>query len=263
MPAIDLTLPTESYAGLDASFGLDEFIVTAQIKDINHDIKASTFDGSGLGTGTKNKRVGMREGDFKGTGFMAGRPGKFTNVLNQRFGRNTPVNLWYTTEPGFATGTPIVIQPSRISGMAPKIGPEDVITVDVEAVAAGAMYMGHTLLSPETLLSGTTGTTAIHDNTAGGGASTYGGAALVCLYALDGGTTPTFQIVFEHSTAVGGTYTTFATLTAPVSTPGSWLIPIPSTTTINAFTRATWTVTGTPTTKQAMAAFARSYSRAA
>lgn len=261
MPVVDLNAVTQSFSGLDARFGLDEFVFSAQIEKIKHSWKADTFDGSGLGTDVKNSHVGMREGDLEMDGFASMASGEFSDILYQRFGRSAPVKAWYTPGEGLEEGDPIVFQPGRINDSSIDIATNEVVKTSVKVGAAGLMCKGVILLSPLGVLPGASGTGAIHNNTAGGGTSTYGGAAMLHLYALDGGTTPSLEVTIEHSTTGAGTWTEVTTFDA-VSEPGAWLVKIPSTTSINAYVRASYTVTGSPTAVQAMCEFGRFYNRA-
>lgn len=262
MPFVDFNTVTESFSGLDAYFGIDEFVFSAQIEKIKHSWKADTFDGSGLGTAVKNSHVGIREGDLELDGFTSMRAGAFSDVLYQRFGRTTPVKTWYTPGEGLDEGDPIVFQTGRIYDSSIDIATNEVVKTSVKIGAAGLMAKGNILLSPLAPLSGASGTGAVLDNTAGGGASAFGGAAMLHVYALDGGTDPALTVTVEHSTTGSGTWSPLGAFPA-VEGVGSWLLTFPSVVTVNSFVRASWAVTGTPTGLQAMADFGRIYRRAA
>jgi hypothetical protein len=75
------------------------------------------------------------------------------------------------------------------------------------------------------------------------------------VWALDGGTTPSVAIKIQHSPD-GTTWTDLITFTTK-SAPGSQRVTLPSTTTVNAYLQATWTLTGSPTGVQVLAGFAR------
>lgn len=262
MPVVDIGAVTESFSGLDAHFGIDEFIFSAQVEKIKHSWKADTFDGSGLGTSDKNSHVGIREGDLELDGFAAMRPGEFSDILYQRFGRSTASKFWYTPGEGLDAGDPIIFQLGRIYDSSIDIATDDVVKTSVKAGSAGLMAKGGILLSPAGLLPGASGTSAILDNTAGGGQSNFGAAAFLHVYAIDGGTTPALTVTLEHCDTSAGTYTEIGEFAAATA-PGAWHIKIPSVTPVKAFVRATWAVTGAPAALQAMCNFGRLYSRTA
>lgn len=265
MPTINLSARSESYAGFKTKWGADHYIFTPQGTDLDHSLKAEEIDGSGFGTRFKNNLPGMIDGTLKMSGLAAMKAGKVSWVFNQWLGRTSPVNVWYVTE-GLDALSPIAMQPSSLMEASVKAKMKDSVTFDASFSARGdSNPVGVILLTPKTsnVLTAATGASNVDDNTLFGGATTFGGAAQLHVYALDGGTTPTVAVKIQHSTdgttwadlAGGG----FATVSTTNLATWSQRVDISSATTTNAQVRAMWTTTGTPTAVQVLCGFARNY----
>jgi hypothetical protein len=252
--AIDLGQVTVAYPGYKAQWGIEQYLFGAQGNDISHSRKADKIDGSGFGTRVKNDLPGMQEASITIKGLAAMERGALNSVLNSWLGRKTPVNAWYALQ-GLTAGSPITMQPSSVMDASVSAKLKDALDFNLELGARGAYDDGTILLSPAALLTGSSGTGAVDDNTLFGGATTTGGAAQLHVWALDGGTTPSVTVKIQHSPD-GSTWTDLVTFTSK-STPGSQRITLPSTTTVNAQVQASWTTTGTPTGVQVLLGFAR------
>lgn len=250
---IDIAATTSASPGWKTHWGIDEHLFTAQGHDLDHGRKADKIDGSGFGTRVKNNLPGMQEGNLKVKGLYAGGKGKLNSIISARFGRTSPVNAWYALQ-GLNPLSPIVMQPSSINDYSISAKLKDSVEFDLELDARGAYDDGTILVSPKTLLT-TTGTGSDDDNTLYGGASSVGGAAQLHVWAVEGGTTPSITMKIQHS--VDGTTWTDLLTFAAATAPGSQRVVLPSTTTVNAHVKASYTVSGTPTAIQVLLGFAR------
>lgn len=251
--AIDLNATTYAAPGWKTQWGIDEHVFSAQGNDLDHGRKADKVEGSGFGTRVKNNLPGMQEGNAKLKGLAQGGKGKLNSVVNERFGRTSPVLFWYATQ-SLNVGAPLLMQPSSITDFSVSAKLKDSVEFDMELDARGASDDGFILVSPKTLLTAT-GMGSVDDNTLFGGATATGGVAQMHVLAVDGGTAPTLAMKIQHSTD-GTTWTDLITFTS-VTAKGSQRIVLPSTTTVNAQLRANWTITGTPTGVQVLVGFAR------
>jgi hypothetical protein len=147
------------------------------------------------------------------------------------------------------------MQPSSIIDASITAKLKDAVDFSLELDARGAFNDGVILLSPQNLLTTSSGTGSLDDNTLYGGATTTGCAAQLHVWAIDGGTTPSVTVNIQHSPD-GTTWTNLLTFTA-ASALGSQRITLPSTTTVNAKVQATWTVSGAPTDVQVLCGFSR------
>jgi len=185
--------------------------------------------------------------------------------------RSSSVFGWIAKR-GLNAGYHIEMFPGSFGKDGSKFDEKSVGTENVEFGTRGAFHMGRILLSPKgTLLSGASGLGPVDANTAFGGATTFGGAAYLFVWDIQGSASPTFTAKVQHCTTSGGTYTdivtgasTFATcsgtLTAPVG-PWAQQLYFPSSATINEFVQVSWSTTGTVTGVQAMIGFGRSFDR--
>lgn len=252
--ALDLNATTVAYPGFRAHWGIEQYLFTAQGNDISHSRKADKVDGSGFGTRVKNDLPGMQEGTITIKGLSAMEKGAINSVITPWLGRKSPVNAWYAFQ-GLTIGSPITMQPSSVMDASVGAKLKDAVDLSVELGARGAYDDGTIMLSPGTLLTGSTGTGTLVNDTAYGGATTTGGSGQLHVWALDGGTTPSVAIKIQHSPD-GTTWTDLIAFTTK-SAPGSQRVTLPSTTTVNAYLQATWTLTGSPTGVQVLAGFAR------
>jgi hypothetical protein len=252
--AIDLAQVTTFYPGYQAQWGLEQFLFSAQGNDIEHSRKADKIDGSGFGTRVRNNLPGMQEGTLKIKGLAVMDKGALNWQLNQWFGRTSPINAWYTLE-GLEPLQPITMQPSSILDASVSAKLKDAVDFNLELDARGAYNDGTILLSPQHLLTGSSGAGSVDNNTNYGGATTTGGAAQLHVWAFDGGTAPAVTVVIEHSPD-NSAWTPLLTFQT-VSALGSQRITLPSTTTVNQYVQATWSVTGSPTDVQVLCGFAR------
>lgn len=252
--AVDLNQVTVAYPGYKAQWGIEQYLFGAQGNDISHSRKADKIDGSGFGTRVKNNLPGMQEGSLTIKGLAAMEKGALNYQLNQWFGRKSPVNAWYALE-GLTALSPITLQPSSVIDASVSAKLKDAVDFSLELDARGAYNDGIIMLSPATLLTTSSGTGSLDNNTTFGGATTTGGVGQLHVWALDGGTTPSVTVTIQHSPD-GTTWTPLVSFTA-ASTLSSQRITLPSTTTVNAQVQAIWTVTGAPTAVQVLCAFAR------
>lgn len=254
MAPVDLNQVTLAYPGYKAQWGLEQYLFGAQGNDIEHSRKADKIDGSGFGTRVRNSLPGMQEGSLKVKGLAVMDKGQLNWQLNQWFGRKSPVNAWFCLE-GMEPLQPITMQPSSIIDASITAKLKDAVDFSLELDARGAYDDGVILLSPQNLLTGSSGAGPVDMNAGFGDATTTGATAQMHVWAIDGGTSPTVTVTIQHS-ADGTTWTPLISFSA-MSTIGSQRVVLPSTTTVNTQVKATWTTSGTPTDVQVLLGFAR------
>jgi hypothetical protein len=258
--AVNLTARSESYAGYKIKWGIQEYVFSAQGTDLDHNLKADDVNGSGFGTQFENNLPGMINGTLKISGLAAMKRNKVSWLLNNWFGRTSPVNMWYATE-GLDALSPVAFQPSSVMENSVKGKLKDSVTFDVSLSARGASNpVGVILVSPKSATQLVTTGAGLVDDNGTGNSTSAGGALVMHVMAVTAGTTPTVVMKVQHSPD-GTTFTdlgTFTTVTATNAT-GTWVqrIELPSTTTINSQVKASWVTTGTPTEVQALVAIAR------
>jgi len=254
MAPVDLNQVTVAYPGYQAQWGLEQYLFGAQGNDIEHSRKADKIDGSGFGTRVRNSLPGMQEGSLKVKGLAVMDKGALNWQLNQWFGRKSPVNAWFALE-GLEALQPITMQPSSIIDASITAKLKDAVDFSLELDARGAYDDGVILLSPQNLLTGSSGTGSTDLNAAFGGATTTGGVGQLHVWTIDGGTSPSVTVTVEHSPD-NSTWTPLISFNAMTGV-GSQRITLPSTTTINEYVQATWTLSGSPTDVQVLLGFAR------
>lgn len=252
--AINLAQVTEVYPAYKAQWGIEQFLFGAQGNDIEHSRKADKIDGSGFGTRVRNSLPGLQDGSLKIKGLAAMEKGALNWNVTQWFGKTVPINAWFALQ-GLNALSPFTFQPSSIIDASISAKLKDAVDFSLELDARGAYYDGFILLSPENLLTGTSGTGPEDVNTLYGGATSFGGAAVLHVWAFDGGTSPSVTVTIEHSPD-GSTWTPLISFAAQ-ATLGSQLVTLPSTTTVNQYVQATWTTTGSPTDVQVLCGYAR------
>jgi len=252
--AINLTQVTTVYPGYATQWGLEQYLFGAQGNDLEHSRKADKIDGSGFGTRVRNSLPGLQDGSLKIKGLATMDKGTLNWQLGQWFGRKSPVNAWFALE-GLNALSPITMQPSSIIDASIMAKLKDAVDFSLELDARGAFDDGIILLSPQNLLTGASGSGSVDNNTPFGGATANGATAQLHVWAYDGGTAPTVTVTIQHSPD-GITYTPLISFVAQ-STLGSQRIVLPSTTAVNAYLQATWTVSGAPTDVQVLVGCSR------
>lgn len=252
--ALDLRATTTAYPGYKTHWGIEQYLFSAQGNDLQHSRKADKIDTSGFGTRVRSSLPGLQDGSLKIKGLATMDRGTLNWQIGQWFGRTSPVNAWFALE-GLNALSPITMQPSSIIDASVMAKLKDAVDFDLELDARGAYDDGFILLSPGTLLTTSSGTGSLLDDSNYGGATTYGAAAQLHVWAFDGGTTPSVTVTIQHSPD-GTTWTNLITFSA-ASTVGSQRIVVPAGTTINQKIQAIWTVTGSPTDVQVLCGFSR------
>jgi hypothetical protein len=253
--AIDLNEQTEAYLGWEARWGIEQFLFAAQGNDIDFSTKSDKVQADGFGQRVKNALPGMQEGTVKVKGMAAMERGALIWQLRQWQGRKSPVNAWLALQGQLALLQPITYLPASVTDTSVTAKLKDPVDFTLELAARGAYDDGVILLSPQNLLVGASGTGPQDINTLYGGATTNGGSGVLHVWAFDGGTAPTVTVTIQHSPD-GVTWTNLVAFQAQ-SVLGSQRIPLPSTTTINAYVQAIWTTTGSPTDVQVLCAVSR------
>lgn len=252
--SINLNQVTIAYPGYKTQWGIEQYLFGAQGNDLQHSRKADKIDGSGFGTRVRNSLPGMQDGSLKIKGLASMDRGTLNWQVGNWFGRTSPVNAWYALE-GLNALQPITMQPSSIIDASVTAKLKDAVDFQLELDARGAYDDGLILLSPGTLITAT-GTGTLCDDTLFTGATTYGAAAQLHVWALDGGTTPSITVKVQHSPD-GTTWTDLMTFAA-ASAVGSQRIVVNTGSTINQKIQAIYTVTGAPTAIQVLLGFSRS-----
>lgn len=252
--AISLNQVTVVYPGYKTQWGIEQYLFGAQGNDLQHSRKADKIEGSGFGTRVRNSLPGLQDGSLKIKGLATMDRGTLNWQVSQWFGRTSPVNAWYCLE-GMNALQPITMQPSSIIDASISAKLKDAVDFDLELDARGAYDDGIILLSPGTLLTTSSGTSSLVDDTLFTGPTTFGAAAQLHVWAFDGGTSPSVTVTIQHSPD-GTTWTNLMAFTA-ASTTGSQRLTVPTGTTINQKIQAIWTVTGAPTDVQVLCGFSR------
>ena len=254
--AIDLNAVTEAYAGWHARWGVEQNLYAAQGNDLEFNYKSEKIPADGFGQPVKNTLSGMAEVSLKAKGMAAMEKGASTWQLRQYQGRNSAVNVWWAMQGDLNLLQPLEFMPASVNDTSTTAKLKDPVDASYEFDGRGAYYNGTILLSPQNLLTGSSGSGSVDLNTNYGGATVSGGAALLSVWAFDGGTTPSVTVTIQHSPD-GTTYTNLMSPFAPQSTLGSQLVKVPSGITINPYMQAIWTASGTPTDVQVLCGFAR------
>lgn len=255
--AIDINQLTEVHPAYNAQWGIEGSLFGCQGNDLEHSRKADKIDGSGFGTRFRNSLPGLRDGSLKIKGLAAMERGALQDKLNGWSARTSPVNAWFALQ-GLNALAPITMQPSSVLDNTISAKLKDAVDFSAELDARGAVDDGIILLSPGTVLTGASGMGQSDNNTIYGGATSWGGAAYLFVWAYDGGTSPAVTVTIQHSPD-GVTWTNLVVFAAQsaASASQSQRIPIPSTTTINAYTQAIYTISGSPTDVQVLCGLAR------
>lgn len=260
MAAIDFSVDTVVYPGFKAQWGLNGYVFTKQTNDLDQTVKADKIDGSAWGTRFKNDLPGMQEGTTKITGLHTGTRGQVGDIMSGLVGQSAPVYAWNALQT-LNVLAPITFQPVSVMEYSPKATEKDAVKFTTELSARGDMNTGFILVSPKsTTQLITTGTGSDDDSTLTTGATAFGGVIQMHVYDISGGTSPTMTMIVQHSPD-GTTWSTLASFV--VATPGTsgttyvQRVKIPSTTTVNAHVRASWTTTGSPTSVQALVMYDR------
>lgn len=256
--ALSLTQTAAVYPGFNTHWGMEQYLFSAQGNDLEYSRKADKIAGDGFGARYKNSLTGMMEGSVKVKGLATMDKGTLNWQLDQWMGRKSPINAWFALE-GLAMGLPLTMQPSSIVDNSVTAKLKDAVDFSVELDARGASDSGFILLSPATLLTGASGTGLADLNTAYGGATANGGVAVLHVMAYDGGTAPSVTVTINHSPD-GVTYTpliTFPPISAASAAQSLRLPTAASTTTVNAYVQASYTLSGAPTDVQVLCGFSR------
>lgn len=252
--AVNLNQVTVAYPGYKTQWGIEQYLFGAQGNDLQHSRKADKVEASGFGTRVRNSLPGLQDGSLKIKGLAAMERGALNWQISQWFGRSSPVNAWFAVE-GLNALAPITMQPSSIIDASIMAKLKDAVDFDLELDARGAYDDGVILLSPANLLTTSSGTGSLCDDTNYGGATSTGASAVLHVWAFDGGTTPSVTVTIQHSPD-GVTWTTLVAFAA-TSVVGSQRVVVPTGLTINQKVQAIWTLTGAPTDVQVLCGFAR------
>ena len=247
--------------------GIDRFLLTSQLKKVESDNDVDMADATTLNNEAQNNVPGIPKGNIK----MELVHSPTLDYQLQPIKRRSSSILGWVAKRGLNAGYHIEMFPGSFGKDGSKFDEKSVGTEDLEFGTRGAFHMGRILLSPKgTLLSGASGLGPVDANTAFGGATTFGGAAYLFVWDIQGGSSPTFTAKVQHCTTSGGTYTdivtgasTFAAASGTLAAPVNWAqqLYIPSSATVNEFTQVSWATTGSPTGVQAMVGFGRSFDR--
>jgi hypothetical protein len=260
MTAINFAATPIITPGFKAFWGLQTYVFTRQTTDLDSTFKADKLDGSTWGARFKNDLPGLQEATTKITGKHSAIRNQIGDILPNYVGQTTPIYAWNALE-SLNVLAPVGFGPVSVMEYSPKAKEKDVTTFDTELSARGAAYSGFILVSPNsTTQLATTGTGSDDDSTLSSGATAFGGVIQMHVYDISGGTTPTMTMIVQHSTD-GTTWSTLASfvVATPLTIPTTYVqnVLIPSTTTVNAHVRASWTTTGAPTSVQALVMYDR------
>lgn len=256
--AISTYPQTKAFVGKNARWGAENYLFWAQTNSLDWSSKSDKVKADAMGNRAHTNLAGLQDGVFKVDGLASQSRDQIIYQLRQWQNSPSAQNAWFTNE-GLTVLSPATFFPGRVldSSVTAKIA--DATDFKAELDAQGTYTDGTILLTPVTLLTGTSGTSSTDLNTvtfngvATPTATTNGGAAQLHVYALDGGTSPSITVTIQHSPD-GASWTTLCTFNAISATSSAYSqrIEIQPTTTINAYVQATWTVSGTPTDAQVL-----------
>jgi hypothetical protein len=243
--------------------GVDRFLLTSQLKKVESDNDVDMADATTLNNEAQNNVPGIPKGNIKME--LVHSP-TLDYQLQPIKRRSTPIYGWVAKR-GLNAGYHIEMFPGSFGKDGSKFDEKSVGTEDLEFGTRGAFHMGRIILSPKgALLSGASGLGPVDANTAFGGATTFGGAAYLFVWDIQGGGTFTAKV--QDCATIGGTYTdipgaTFSTASGTLAAPVNWAQQayIASSTTIKEFVQVSWSTTGSPTGIQAMIGLGRSFDR--
>lgn len=188
-------------------------------------------------------------------------------VVNTMVDDSAAAGSYWATLTGFydnGTLVPVTVSPSGISLSSPafmaegymstmSLGSEVAAGVDAALTftTTGPTNMGRNLVAHAPLTTTTTGS-----NVDGGASSANGGVAHLHVTAISG-TTPTLDVVVEHSANGTSGWTTIATFTQVTTAVASQRLVVASGTTVNRYLRAKATIAGTNPSYTISVAFAR------
>lgn len=257
------TFPTTgAYAAWKTKWSIENYLFWAQGNSLDWSAKSDKVKADGFGQRAHKNLAGMQDGVLKLEGLAQQERNTIVYQLRQWQGAPSPVNVWFGSQ-SIAALSPVTFFPAAVldSSITGKIA--DATDFKTELDAQGTYTDGFILLTPQTLLSGVSGTGATDLNTvtingsAVPTATTSGGAGVVHVYAYDGGTSPAVTVTVNHSPD-GVTYTPLCSFNALSATgPQSQRIEVSPSTTINPYIQATWATTGSPTDVQVFSAFGR------
>lgn len=254
MSTINVNEVTTAYPGYDTEWGIEQFLFSAQGNDLSHGRKADEIPTDGFGTRVHNSMPGMLSGKLDIKGLATLDRGTLNWWLNQWQGRKSPVNSWFALE-GLALLAPITTQPSSVMDNSITAKLKDAVDFSLSLSARGAFEDGIIALSPETLLTGASGTGPLIDDSTFTGPTTSGAVGVLHMWGWDAGTSPSTTVTIEHSPD-GVTWTSLISF-APMSAVGSQRISVNVGLTINQKIQAIWTNSGSPTDAQVLVSFAR------
>lgn len=248
---LDLTAPGDAFLGRNVAWGIGGYVFR-QLTDLDQDKKVDNADGSMAGDLYKNNLPGMIDASAKISGKSTMRRGKLGYILDQWTGRSAPLDFWHADE-GLGFGNPIVGQRSSIKTNSTKSKLNGTVDFDLELGARAWMGLGTQLVSPGQLISGSSLTGQVDDNTS---ATSFGGVGQLHIVDITGGTTPGITVKIQHSGDSGSTWVDLITFAA-ATTIGSQWVKLPSVATVNGQVRASAAITGSPTSIQMMLGFFR------
>ncbi len=247
-----MALTTSAYVGRNLRWGLDQFELSGQGNDLSHSRDSQEVDGTGFGSRFEYGLSGLQKSNIEVKGQWA-EDQKFGQIINQRFGQDADALAWYAPK-GIAALNPLVMQPSAITSYkfdAKHTGGE---TFDIKLAARGYCDDGFIFVSPGAFLT-TSGIGTVRDNTPLGGATAAGGNAQIHILSTPTGTTPSLTMKLQHSPD-NITFTDLCTFNV-ITTQTAQRIVLPSQTTIQAYVRANWTISGTTPSFECLVGFAR------
>lgn len=261
MAIYDFNKPSTFQTEQDVFFFLGRFPFGAQVEDLDIGAKGKVVDGTGSGADWSNKRVAVRDAEWKVKGHYAGDKGNVSWAMHWLFGRRDPIPCFGTFS-GLDVGAAVHAMPATISDNSSKSSMNDSGKFDGQLEGRGASDLGYVMASPNaTNVLTTTGTSTADDISALLPNGSYGGAFYIAILDIIGGTAPTIAMKMTHSTDGVASYVDLAPVATTIlqSDKSTWLqyIEIPSTTLINPFTKLSWVTTGAPTQVQPLVVCAR------
>lgn len=204
--------------------------LSTYFRDANVTSSADVAETTAFLSSVKTYVIGMTDGRLSLGGMFSGDVDGVDEVLNGVFGSEDASVVTYAPEGldiGRRVWSMMALETSyNVSGSVAAI-----VAVSAEFQGTGGVRSGFSLLSPDAAIAVTANQTFVDD-----GADSDGGAN-VNVHVLENDDTAA-EILIQHATSSGGTYTTIASFILTDSEVGGFQVVIDAGTTINQFIRA-------------------------
>ncbi|MCW2902596.1 MAG: hypothetical protein JWO67_4861 [Streptosporangiaceae bacterium] len=246
---------TKAFVGRNVQVCVDQFDVSVQFHEAKHKREAGVVDATGFGATVEYALAAVQKASLEVKGYYAP-DSQLDDIMVKRLGQGADV-LGVYAPLGWNLGNPIVMQPSVLTKYDLDAKTKGGVDIDVTMMARGAIDDGKILLSPNVYTS-SSGTSAVLDNTTGGGQTNAGGSAQLHVFGIDTtATSPSLTAKVQHSVDMGTTWTDLFVFPTITVTNGAYRLVLPKQQPVGAMVRASWVVSGTGATYVALLGFCR------